>query len=242
MKLTGYDRHGLAFDASAMLDRPGFWAAYLGPFLEAELDGELAALFGAPLGLIRGAYLRLTDPAGWPVFPVPLGGDAALAVVFRNVEEQRIDDGDEYDGDGGEADSVEFLLLPGGDAGPIRLAVAEGPVDGPGISWAELVAVAARGGDAVGQARAMLLLAAMLGDVKAEVSQLAGALRTVGAGPGAETVAERLVAAAPAGWQRTVGATTVCDHPGSARNPGNWTALAAADLRTVAELLDPHAG
>jgi hypothetical protein len=238
VNLAGYDDQGLAFDGSALLERPGFWAAYLGPILDADLDDELAELFAVPLGMIRGCYRRLTDTAGWPVLPIPLtlDGGAAVAVVFRNVEDE---------------ETIDFLLLPDGGAAdggaadggaaaggaPIRIAVAEGPVDGPGVSWAELTAIADRQPDPVRRAQTTLLLAAMLGDVDADTSRLADALRTVGAHAGAETIAARLVAAAPARWRRAPDGSLVCDHDGSTRNPGNRAALTGTDLRTVSALL-----
>jgi hypothetical protein len=222
VRLDGYDDEGLAFDASGLLSRPGFWAAFLGPILGADLDGELAELFGVPLGLIRGCYRRLTDTAGWPVFLVGLNDASALGVVFRNADEE---------------EAVDFLLLPGGGVDAIRVALAEGSVDGPGISWEELVAVADRQPDPLGRAQAALLLAAMLGDGLAEPARLAAALRVVGVGGGAEAIADRLVAAAPAEWRRSGDGLTVCDHAGSARNPDGRGALPAGDLRTVSELL-----
>ncbi|KUL41245.1 hypothetical protein ADL15_05080 [Actinoplanes awajinensis subsp. mycoplanecinus] len=112
-----------------MLDRSGFWAAHLGPSLEADLDDELAEMFDEPLSAIRATYEELTDPAGWPVFSVDAGGGARLALIYRNFVE-----------DGG----IDFLFAGGLRERYIRIAVIEGALEGPGISWAELASVADR--------------------------------------------------------------------------------------------------
>ena len=222
--LPGYDDDGLGYDARELLRRPGFWAAHLGPGIADGLDEDLAALFGAPLPAVRGTYLRLIDPAGWPVFPIDLGGGARLAVVYRNFEED---------------EAVDYLLIPAG--GPaVLLAVAEGAADGPGLSWAELGTVAARQPDPAAQAQAMLLLAPILGDERAEPARLAAALRTAGVGGDPDTVAARLAAAAPARWRDT-GGVNVCDDEDSSRHPHG--ALTDDERRTVSVLLgEPPAG
>ncbi|BBH69642.1 hypothetical protein ACTI_63270 [Actinoplanes sp. OR16] len=197
-----------------MLDRPAFWAVHLGLALGDGLDAALAALFGVPLGLLRGTYLRLTDDDGQPEFTVA----AALAIRYRRQD-------------------VRYLLLPPDDE-PIVLGVAEGVPDGPGLSWAELTGVAFRQAGPVSRARALLLLAPMLGDAGVPRGPLAQALRTVGVTGDADTVAARIAAAQPTTW-RTVDGVRSCDHPGSTRNPDSARALPAQQRASVSALLDP---
>ncbi|MFC6021637.1 hypothetical protein ACFP2T_36415 [Plantactinospora solaniradicis] len=194
--------------------------------LEADLDEDLARLFGDEVDVIRAAYHRLTDPAAWPVLFVELGGGARLAVVYRNFVED---------------EGVDYLLLPGAGDNAMNIATVEGAVDGPGISWPELVAVADRQPTAIARARTLLLLAPMLGDVAAEsrsaTARLADALRTVGIAGQVVEIAEAIVATAPAEWRSTADGVNVCDDESSSRNPDGRAALPSAELRTVSDLL-----
>ncbi|MGX6606571.1 hypothetical protein ACWKSP_31275 [Micromonosporaceae bacterium Da 78-11] len=222
--MTGYFADGLADDGSVLRDRPGFWAVHLGLALGDGLDQQLAELFGADLRAMRGTYLRLTDPDGWPVFRVDTSGGAQLAVVYRNVEPE---------------ESVDYLLLPAAGE-PITVAVAEGVPDGPGLSWPELLALAERQSGPAAQARTLLLLAPILGDVAASepavVARLCGALRTAGVLGDVAEIAGRVTAAAPARW-RTEDTTRCCDHPGSVRNPDSTRAGTPAVLRSISDAL-----
>ncbi|WP_088986967.1 hypothetical protein [Micromonospora chokoriensis] len=232
--LPGYDDRGpdapdgpgLAYDGADLMDRPGFWAAHLIEAVEADLDGELALLFNHELDTVRATYRQLTDTAAWPAFPVDLGGGARLVVVRRNVDED---------------EGVDYLLVPADGANCVQIATVEGALEGPGLSWDELVAVADRQPGALAQATALLLLAPMLGDTAAEssgaVTRLAAALRTVGVTGQVVTIAEAIVAAAPAAWHRTADGVNICDSEYSTRNPSSLVALKPADLRTVSDLL-----
>ncbi|MEU4560635.1 hypothetical protein AB0F72_19840 [Actinoplanes sp. NPDC023936] len=235
--LAGYDDDGRGFDASALLQRPAFWAVHLGIALGCGLDDDLAALFGVDARLLRGTYLRLTDDAGWPVLPA---GDGA-AVVYRNDEQ-----------------IVDYLLLPpGGD--PITIAEAEGVPDGPALSWPELSGLAARVPDPLSRAHALLLLAPLLGDataaplpgdataagvapplgdVTAAGAVLRAALRTAGVTGDGTAIAARIVAARPARWRAEDG-VRICDHPGSVRHPGGSRAATPAGLRAISAALNP---
>ncbi|MEU4689308.1 hypothetical protein [Actinoplanes sp. NPDC023714] len=210
-------------DAAALLRRPAFWAAHLGVACGAALDEDLAALFGAGLGLIRGTYLRLTDDAAEPVLPAGAG----LAVVYRNDDQ-----------------IVDYLLHPPG-AAPITLAEADGVPDGPALSWPELSGLAARAPDPVGRAHTLLLLAPVLGDTAAAsapsgdpAAALSAALRTAGVTGDTPAIAALLVAARPATW-RTEDGVRICDHPGSTRNPDGPRALSPEQRATVSALLTP---
>ncbi|MEU8214670.1 hypothetical protein AB0C47_02735 [Micromonospora taraxaci] len=208
------------------MDRPGFWAAHLVEALETDLDDELALLFDEELDTVRATYRPLTDTAAWPVFTIDLGSGARLVVVRRNVDED---------------EGVDYLLAPAGGANCVQIATVEGALEGPGLSWKELVAVADRQPSALAQARTLLLLAPMLGDAAAEPSgaatRLADALRTVGVTGQVVTIAEAIVSVAPAHWHRTAEGVNVCDGEYSTRNPTSPVALKPADLRTVSDLL-----
>ncbi|MEU7652601.1 hypothetical protein AB0C44_09680 [Micromonospora taraxaci] len=220
------DAPGLAYDGANLLDRPGFWAAYLVEAVEGDLDDELALLFDDELDTVRATYGQLTDSGAWPAFPVDLGGGARLVVVRRNVDED---------------EGVDYLLVPADGANCVQIATVEGALEGPGLSWHESVAVADRQPTALAQARTLLLLAPVLGDTAAEssraVTRLADALRTVGVTGQVVTIAEAIVSVAPAHWHRTAEGVNVCDGEYSTRNPTSPVALKPADLRTVSDLL-----
>ncbi|GLW35768.1 hypothetical protein [Actinoplanes regularis] len=234
--LPGYDDRGpddldgpgLARNGSELLNRAGFWAAHLGPALDADLDEELAEMFDEQLDAIRSTYEELTDPAGWPVFPIDAGGGAQLAVVYRNFEED---------------EGIDFLLSNGPGERYVRIAVIEGALEGPGISWAELTSIADRQGDRLERARTLLLLTPMLGDQEAATptarDRLREALAVVGVTGDLATIADGLVTASPTRWSSTDEGSTVCEHPGSTRNPASHVALTPTDLRSVCQVLQP---
>jgi hypothetical protein len=230
--LPGYDDRGpddldgpgLAYDGSELLRQRGFWPAYLGETLELGLDEELAELFGERLDAVRSVYERLTDESAWPVFLIELGSDARAAVVYRNFTEDI---------------GLDYLVIPAG-GNSIRIATIEGALDGPGISWPELRAVADRQPTAVERATALLLLSRVLGDEAAEsgeaVAQIGAALGVIGVVGEVERIAQAIVSATPAGWHRTANGFNVCDDEGSTRNPSSRAAMKQTDLRTVSAL------
>jgi hypothetical protein len=69
------------------------------------------------------------------------------------------------------------------------------------------------------------------------LARLADAPRLVGVAGDVATVAEAIVAAAPADWRWTDDGVTVCDDEASTRNPGGRAALGPAELRAVSQLL-----
>jgi hypothetical protein len=218
------DGPGLAYDGSELLGRPGFWPAYLGEILEMNLDDELAELFDDQLDAIRAAYRHLTDASAWPVFPIELGCGGRVAVVYRNFTED---------------EGVDYLVVPPGGR-CIRIATVEGALDGPCISWPELTAVADRQPTPIGRATTLLLLAPILGDVTATSSEavalLAEALQVVGVTGQVVAVADAIVSAFPADWNRTADGIIVCGDEGSTRNPAGRAALKPAELATVSDL------
>nr|BFE61144.1 hypothetical protein GCM10020063_056700 [Dactylosporangium thailandense] len=220
------DGPGRAYDASELLARPGFWPAYLGEILELDLDDELAELFDNQLDVIRAVYQRLTDASAWPVFPIELGGGSRVAVVYRNFTED---------------EGVDYLVVPPGGERCITIAAAEGTLDGPCISWPELMGVADRQSTPIGRATAVLLLAPILGATAAESSEaatrLAEALRFVGVTGQVDTIAAAIVSALPAAWSRTAEGIVVCEDEYSTRNPAGRAPLKPTELLTVSDLL-----
>ncbi|MFE7529248.1 hypothetical protein ACFU7Y_26525 [Kitasatospora sp. NPDC057542] len=217
------------FDGSELMERPGFWAAY---FLSQSIEDDvlLAEAWGVEPVVVRGMQELLSTPSAWPVFEVSIRNGAKLVVVYRNLEDDP---------------GVDYLVVPRADQGCIRIATLEGEYEGPGISWRELLAVAQLSADPMDQAKVLLLLAPMLGDVEAATGAglaiLSAALRTVGGVGDIESVAELIAAEnlqwEPAQWHTTSEGLTVCDSESSPRNPGSVNALASADLRTVSDLL-----
>ncbi|GAA0373295.1 hypothetical protein GCM10009541_14630 [Micromonospora gifhornensis] len=124
----------------------------------------------------------LTDPAAWPVFEVGLKGDAKMAVVYRNMQ-------DDF--------AVDYLLCPAPGAHCVNIATIGGGSLGPGLSWPEINGIARRFPDAAERAGALLLLAPILGDVEAPaqnaVNVVAEAIRTVGGVGPVDELAEIIV-------------------------------------------------
>ncbi|WP_127500859.1 hypothetical protein [Actinoplanes solisilvae] len=213
----------LIVDGSRFLGVPGFWAAhYLSQTMEDEtfVDG----VWGLDRAVVRAVQDELNDPGAWPAFEADLASGGKLVVVYRNFADDA---------------GVDYLLVPDGESEVLRIATTEGEYEGPGISWAELSAVAG------GSAEILLLLAPMLGDVEADddepIAVLAEALRSAGAVASAEEMARLIVAEnlqwEPADWYETDFGATCCDGESSPRNPASAVALTEADLVTVSRLL-----
>ncbi|MEU5529396.1 hypothetical protein ABZ744_20920 [Micromonospora chersina] len=213
-----------AVDGWHLAARPGFWAQYWRELLLPDEDDLLSEVWGA-----TGDDLdELFDSEAWPVLRVGLGGGAELAVVFRNLHE-----------DGG----VDFLVLPSGGRDAIEIAGLDGHQTGPGLSWAELVAVAGRQHNPVRRAQTLMLLAPAFGDEAAEnpdaVALLAEAMRTLGANGDTERVAMAAVSDEVHFWGHVPWAAGVPASEYAPRNPDSVFALPEASRRLVTELLMP---
>ena len=218
------DFQAVAYDGRELLQRPAFWATYLGRWVD---DDELPPrVWDVDGSEFRDMQDVLQDPEAWPVFTVDLG-DASIAVVGRNLEDD---------------EGVDFLLLPADGGAHILLAALEGHQQGPGISWPELVEVARRTPD---PDATLLLLVPMLGDVEAanDAAQrhLVTALRAVGGGDEAPELA-RMLATEPylwesANWSVTADGAALCDGEMSPRNPDGPFALPPEALRTISQAL-----
>lgn len=183
--LRGYENDPLVA-GEGLLERPGFWAAYLLWMCETDdVDAEAAVeWFGADRADVDATYEELSDPAAWPVLRVPFGGGHTAVVLCRNFPE---DDGTDY-----------FVTHPEWDRLG-HLATLDGHQAGPGLSWRELRHIAAMSDpEAPGthdpDARLLLLLPT-LGDEDLPGSAwgaVSAALSRVGA---AEGDADRLAAA-----------------------------------------------
>ena len=200
------DFRDVAYDGRVLLERPAFWATYLGQWVD---DDELPLrACGGGESEFRDMQRLLQDPHAWPVIGVDLG-HTSVAIVRRNLEDD---------------EGVDFLLVPADGEGHVLLAALDGHQTGPGISWSELVAVADR---TPHPDVTLLLLVPMLGDVEATrdaaQQRLSTALRSVGGGEEAPELAEMLASEAwawdPANWSVTEDGVTVCDGELSLRNP-----------------------
>ncbi len=232
MVLPGYqDRFPEDIDVAALTvdgwhfaKRPGFWAQYWRELLLPDEDDLLAEVWGAT----GEDLVESLDPASWPVLRVRVKGDAELAVVFRNFDE-----------DGG----VDFLVLPGGGRDAIEIAALDGHQTGPGLSWAELVAVADRQPDPIRRAQTLLLLAPAFGDEAADNPEasavFAQAMRTLGASGTIEQVAAAAVSDEVQFWGHVSWKAGVPDSEYAPRNPDSPFALPEASRRLAAELLAP---
>ncbi|TDC37215.1 hypothetical protein E1211_11025 [Micromonospora sp. 15K316] len=214
----------LTVDGWHHAERPGFWALYWREFLLPDEDDLLPEIWGA-----SGDDLdELFDSASWPVLRMGLGGGAELAVVFRNLREE-----------GG----VDFLVLPNGGRDAIEIAGLDGHQRGPGLSWAELAAVAGRQRNPARRAQTLLLLAPAFGDEAADtpdaVALLVKAMRTLGAIGDTERVATAAVSDEVHFWGHVPWVAGVPGSEYAPRNPDSLFALPEASRRLVTELLMP---
>ncbi len=211
----------LLFDAWALMDRPGFWAAHFYDVIDDE--DLLAEVWQVGPDVIEEAGDLLTDRGAWPLFEIELGGGAALAAIYRNFEDEL---------------GVDYLLSTGREGAWIEIANIEGHFRGPGISWPELVRVSRRQPPEE-QARTLLLLAPILGDLEAEqnLDVIADALRSCGAlrevEPLAGLIASENAFFETARWSTTPDGLTVCD----AHHARRTSAMPPDELRAVTNAL-----
>jgi hypothetical protein len=119
-----------------LLDLPGFWFGHWG--LDQDFDG-----LGVDAADVEAAgdALFLTGSA-WPAFRLPMRGGHDLWVVYSHLDD---------DGKFGATEvrvaeaAAEFSVLHPAWPDPARLASVEGHFVGPGLSWAEAVAIASQG-------------------------------------------------------------------------------------------------
>ncbi|MBM2616096.1 hypothetical protein JIG36_11065 [Actinoplanes sp. LDG1-06] len=218
------DVSSLAVEGWDLVERPGFWAWYWRELLIPDDENALTEVWGADGDDIR----VMLDFASWPVLRMDLDHGAELAVVFRNLED-----------DGG----IDFLILPPGGGDAVEIAALDGHQTGPGLSWAELKAVAQRQATSTRRAQTLLLLAPAFGDEAADtpeaVALIAQAMRTLGATGDVEKVAEAAVSDEVQFWGHIPWEAGVPDGEYAPRNPAGAFALPEASRRLAAELLAP---
>ncbi|MFG2055072.1 hypothetical protein ACGFI9_13665 [Micromonospora sp. NPDC048930] len=132
-------------DAGSLVGHPGFWWYYLSGPLGVERESEGA--FPVPTEEYDALCALLSDPERWPAVAVRLDGDVRLWVVFRNFEED---------------EGLDFVEQRPGQPAE-RVASVEGHGFPSGLSWAELLAVAALPDDRLTRAQRLLLMLPMLG-------------------------------------------------------------------------------
>ncbi|MEU1544054.1 hypothetical protein ABZ461_39455 [Actinacidiphila glaucinigra] len=229
--IPGYDG-GPFRHVPGLLDDQLFWEGHLHNCAQEEEAEEL--LLGADGTEAMRLHNLLLGGEKWPVFSVPLAGGRWLHVVYRAFTED---------------EGVDYLLHDPGWESAELLAVDEGHFTGPGLSWAELVAVADNGlpGGSTDDphARLLLLLPAFGDDaVPADAEdRVAAALRARTRVGESERLAAALLeeqgpcgpvhwTAAPCGYRTNVGEY-------SFRNPAGAYARDAARLERIARALAP---
>lgn len=179
-----------------LADDPAFWLAHL-QLTIGDLGGE-ATDYGIAAEAYDQIVERLSDPdQPWPVFRVPFAGGHTVLAVYANYEDDN---------------TVEFSVRhPAWDR--LGHLGQHGPeYAGPGLSWAELTALAARTPeDAIAgtngltdSAQRMLLLLPMLGDAATPIGAwvaVAAALSHCGMPEEAATrFAQELMGTSPADY------------------------------------------
>ncbi|WP_127506058.1 hypothetical protein [Actinoplanes solisilvae] len=215
-------------DGWPLAERPGFWAAHWQEHFIGDDPGLLPRVWGVDEDVLPQRLDELYATPEWPVFRVALRDGAELAVVFRNFADDA---------------GADYLVLPAGGRDAIGIASLEGHQTGPGLSWAELVAVAARQADRKRRAQTLLLLAPAFGDDSAgtpdAAAVLADAMRELGAVKDVEELAARAVSDEVDFWGHVPWVAGAPDLNLAPRNPDSPVALPPDQRHLVAELLAP---
>lgn len=126
-----------------LLDQPLFILGHLYGCVHSEEAEE--ALFGADYEASAEFHRALREAAEWPTFALPLPGEHWLYVVYRTFEDDP---------------GVDYLVYHQDWDSAETIASDEGHFRGPGLSWAELEAVALNGvpGGSTDDQHARLLL------------------------------------------------------------------------------------
>ncbi|MCM3300417.1 hypothetical protein [Streptomyces pseudogriseolus] len=135
-------------DGHPLLDKPGFWPAYLADLAE----GFTPEAFGADAGDADATLETLHDPSAWPMFTVQLADSFAIVVHFNSGEEFTTKD--------------YFLTHPDWSQ-DLVLASDDQDRIGPGLCWPELAALVEAPPGAAGVTDPhvrLLLLLPVLGD------------------------------------------------------------------------------
>ncbi|MET9514122.1 hypothetical protein [Streptomyces sp. NPDC002994] len=220
--------------AEELADDPAFWLAHL--WRTAGDPEELTERFGTDTADLDAMLERLADEERpWPVLRVPFSGGHTVVVVYRNFPE---------------ASGIDFFVHHP-DWGRIgHLGKLDGHDAGPGLSWAELTAIAASPADGRegldDPSQRLLLLLPVLGDADTPdeaVDVVERALTDCGIpAAGARETAAHLLGAGFFGdgayWYVTdASPLAVCDEPHSPRTVPLAQGITAAQARSLADAL-----
>ncbi|MGW2746444.1 hypothetical protein [Streptomyces sp. NPDC001450] len=213
MVIDGYE--GPVVAGEALLDLPGFWAAYLMYVCggDEEHGDPSPEWFGADPADVDAAFEALSDEERWPAFRVPFGDGHTAVVVGRNFPDEA---GIDY-----------FVVHPEWDRHGF-LATLDGHQAGPGLAWRELAHMARTPDtDAPGvhdvHARLLMLLPALGDDDLPDDA--------------ARTIAEALVRAGVPADHTPWLVECLLDHP--LWDPAQWTLPGPSPLSGG---VDPYAG
>lgn len=208
-------------DATAWMDEPLFWPAFLHSF-----GGSAAAptAFAADPADVEDYLHRLHRADAWPVVTLHLGGGHRMHLVWRN-----------YEDDSG----WDYLLTPADATAPVAVAALEGHFRGPAMSWPELASLATRRDGDRSHAERLLLLLPGYGDAETPDTAhglVAAALGDVGVVRGHRQVATELLQANRRFW----GSPAWLDVDGVAACPNGYslrtTAMADEDRKVLVDI------
>ncbi|MFC7266486.1 hypothetical protein [Streptomyces lutosisoli] len=178
------------------------------------------------------AFGELTDLGMWPVFRIPLKGGAAIAVIYRNFEDDP---------------GVDYVLEPGADQPLLRLAAIGGEYFGPGIALSELHWIVRHGAllpDDVAKSKALLLLLPMVGDMdrgESRLEDLGLVLSSTSSWTNAERFINDFLDDHPL-WESVTWASSgeilLCNGEHSPRNPASSFALPLHALQRVGSIFE----
>ncbi|WP_329251878.1 hypothetical protein OG417_07925 [Actinoallomurus sp. NBC_01490] len=192
--------------ASEWMDDPRWWPAFLW-----SVGGSHAAAgaFDVDPADVETMLETLHRTERWPVMSINAAGDSRVFLVWRNFEDDS---------------GWDYLLTAAGSDTPTELAVLDGHFRGPGLSWAELIAMAGQPDGERGPAERLLLLLPAVGDADLLAADLVtAAVAAVGARRQQQEIASELLRACERFWGRcewdTVHEVPVCLGPHSPRHP-----------------------
>ncbi|WP_030275443.1 hypothetical protein [Streptomyces sp. NRRL B-24484] len=170
MLIHGHD--GPTVPGEPLTARPGFWADHLLPLCHRPAEPEWFGGDGADADAVAEV---LFDEQAWPALRVPFRDGHTAVLVHRNLP-----------GDAGR----DLLLTHPDRSRPEPVLLDDGCATGPGLSWAELDAIASATAQAAEglhdpDARLLLLLPALHGHriPPGAAARIAAALLAVGAPP-----------------------------------------------------------
>ncbi|GGW91228.1 hypothetical protein [Streptomyces chryseus] len=220
--------------AEELAEDPAFWLAHL--WRTAREPQETAERFGTDTADLDAVLDRLSDEARpWPVLRVPFAGGHTAVVVYRNFPDES---------------GIDFFVHHPDWGRTGHLGSFDGHDAGPGLTWAELTAIAASPADGRegldDPSQRLLLLLPMLGDADTPDDAAAVVERAltecgIPADRAAETAVHLLDTSFfgdGAHWCVTdVSPLAVCDEPHSPRRVPLARGVTDAQARALADAL-----